>query len=182
MQLLDLGVGVRRRQPLVQPEAGRLRGDPRAAWLQRDELRQAISLAVDRQLFADTVFLGAGVPVYGPDDAGEQEVVLRTTCRRRRTIRPRAKAAARVDRPDDRNGDGCSRTRRSPARSRCSRRKGGTTLERGAAVIRDELKKIGIDGRRRARSRATRSIQRFLSGDSTTRSISASLPPTPIRR
>src|SRR5205823_4824466 len=42
-------------------------------WIQRDELRKAISLAVDRTLFADTVFLGAGVPVDGPETPANRQ-------------------------------------------------------------------------------------------------------------
>ena len=80
---------------LVQPEAGRAsRGDPRAAWLQRDELRHAISLAVDRKLFADTVFLGAGVPVYGPVTPANKKWYW-PACRRRRTIRRRRSSCSR---------------------------------------------------------------------------------------
>ena len=59
---------LRRRQPLVQPEAGRLRAAIRAR-------RGCSATSCARRsrwpsigkLFADTVFLGAGVPVYGPD-------------------------------------------------------------------------------------------------------------------
>ena len=61
VQLFDLGVGLDANALWFNLKPGSLAPDPRAAWLQRDELRKAISLAVDRQLFADTVFLGAGV-------------------------------------------------------------------------------------------------------------------------
>ena len=52
---------------MVQPEAGRLqrRSARRVAAARR--AAAAISLAVDRQVFADTVYLGAGEPVYGPE-------------------------------------------------------------------------------------------------------------------
>jgi peptide/nickel transport system substrate-binding protein len=65
-KLLDLGVAYNADGLWFNLKPGALGTDPRAAWLQRDELRRAISMAVDRQVFADTVFLGAGVPVYGP--------------------------------------------------------------------------------------------------------------------
>ena len=102
-------------------------------------------MAVDRQLFADTVFLGAGVPVFGPDHAGQQEVVLGRTCRRRRTIRRRAKQLLASIGLTDRNGDGMLEDAHDqPARFTLLTQKGRPTLERGAAVIRDELKKIGV--------------------------------------
>src|SRR5262249_8828912 len=39
-------------------------------WLQHDELRKAISYAVNRQRIVDTVYLGAAVPIYGPVTPG----------------------------------------------------------------------------------------------------------------
>src|SRR5262249_5275656 len=66
LQLFDLGVGLHANALWFNLKPGSLGPDPRAAWLQRDELRKAISMAVDRQVFADTVFLGAGLPVFGP--------------------------------------------------------------------------------------------------------------------
>jgi peptide/nickel transport system substrate-binding protein len=48
----------------LRPDA--FKGDPRASWIKRDEFRRAISMAIDRRAFVDTVFFGAGEPVYGP--------------------------------------------------------------------------------------------------------------------
>src|SRR4029079_2886445 len=67
VKLLDLGVSRNADGLWFNLRPGALGGDTRAVWLQRDELRRAISMAVDRTLFADTVFFGAGVPVYGPE-------------------------------------------------------------------------------------------------------------------
>lgn len=47
--------------------------DPRGKWLFTDTFRQAISHAVDREAYADTVFLGAAVPVHGPITPGNKE-------------------------------------------------------------------------------------------------------------
>src|SRR5205809_901404 len=66
IKVMDLGVAYDADSFWLNLKPGAFAADPRAAWLQRDELRRAISMAVDRQLFADTVFLGAGVPVFGP--------------------------------------------------------------------------------------------------------------------
>ena len=65
--LLDLGVSRNAEGLFFNLKPGAFDGDPRAAWLQRDELRRAINMAVDRHVFVDTVFFGAGVPVYGPE-------------------------------------------------------------------------------------------------------------------
>ena len=40
--------------------------DPRNAWLRSKTFRQGISCSIDRQAIIDTVYLGAGVPIYGP--------------------------------------------------------------------------------------------------------------------
>ena len=66
VQLLDLGVGFDPESFWINLRPGAFAGDPRASWLQRDELRQAISLAVDRPAFNDAVYLGAGAPAFGP--------------------------------------------------------------------------------------------------------------------
>jgi peptide/nickel transport system substrate-binding protein len=46
--------------------------DPRFAFVQKREFRQAISHAVDREAFAQTVFLGEAVPVWGPITPGNR--------------------------------------------------------------------------------------------------------------
>ena len=70
LRLIELGVG-----PdadafwfCLKPE---VKGkDPRFAFVPRPEFRRAISHAVDREAFAETVFLGAAVPVWGPITPG----------------------------------------------------------------------------------------------------------------
>lgn len=47
--------------------------DPRRGWIVRRELRQALSHAVDREAFAEAVFLGAAVPIWGPVTPGNTE-------------------------------------------------------------------------------------------------------------
>ncbi len=134
LRLYDLG-------PALYPDflsfnlkPGAFAGDPRASWLQRDELRQAISLAVDRQLFVDTVFLGAGVPMYGPvSPANKKWYWTRTPVTPHDPARARALLASIGITPDH------------PARFTILTMKGRPTFERAVAVIRDELKKVGVD-------------------------------------
>jgi peptide/nickel transport system substrate-binding protein len=64
LKLLDAGVGL---DPNVlwfnlKPPASK---DVKP-WLRRTEFRQAVSFGVDRQAIANTVYLGAAVPVFGP--------------------------------------------------------------------------------------------------------------------
>lgn len=63
LQMLDGGVGL---DPNVlwfnlKPRPGHTK-----PWILRKEFRQALSYAADRQALADTVYLGAAVPIYGP--------------------------------------------------------------------------------------------------------------------
>ena len=134
------------RQPLDQPEArARSASDPRAAWLQREELRHAISLAVDRKAFADTVFLGAGVPVFGPVTPANTKWYWQELPRTPHDP-ARAKRVLATIGLTDRNGDGMLEDPRgqTAALHAVARRRARQLLERGAAVIRDELKKIGL--------------------------------------
>ena len=113
-------------------------------------------------------------------DAGQQALVLARRCRRRRTIRPRAKQLLASIGLTDRNGDGMLEDAQNrPARFTLLTQKGRPNLERGAAVIRDELKKIGLDRRRRGarRRRGDRSVP---ATRSTRRSTSTPTRPTSI--
>ena len=143
VKLLDLGVSRNADGLWFNLKPGALGSDARAAWLQRDELRRAISMAVDRKLFADTVFFGAGVPVYGPETPANKTWYWAGIPQT-----PHDPAAARqllgsiglID-----HGDGVLKdARNQPARFTLLTQKGRPNLERGAAVIRDELKKIGV--------------------------------------
>lgn len=46
--------------------------DPRGPWLASDTFRKALNHAVDREAYANTVFLGAAVPVHGPISPGNK--------------------------------------------------------------------------------------------------------------
>jgi peptide/nickel transport system substrate-binding protein len=144
LQLLDLGVGLFSPAFWVNLKPGAFANDPRAAWIQRDELRQAISLAVDRKAFGDTVYLGAATPVYGPVTPANKlwysDDVPHTPY-----DPARAKALLAQIGLEDRNGDGIAEDRAGrPARFTLISQKGQTALERGAMVIRDQVKAIGL--------------------------------------
>ena len=144
VQLLDLGVASDPDSFWINLRPGAFAGDPRAGWMQRDELRQAISLAVDRQAFADTVYLGAGVPVFGPLTPANKKWYSADL-----PHTPHDPAGAKTLLASigltDRNGDSVlDDPHNQPARFVLLTQKGQTALERGAAVIRDELKKIGL--------------------------------------
>ena len=144
VRMFDLGVAAETDSFWFNLKPGAFAADPRAGWLQRDELRRAISLAVDRKAFADAVFLGAGEPVYGPETPANQKWYWTGTPKT-----PHDPAAAKALLASigltDRNGDGLLEdASRTPARFSILTQKGRPRLERGAAVVRDDLKKIGV--------------------------------------
>ena len=144
VRLFDLGVGLDPDAFWINLKPGAFAGDPRAAWIQKDELRQAISYAVNRQQFADTVYLGAAVPVFGPVTPASKQWFSSTV-----PTTPhdpaRAKALLAAIGLTDRNGDGTLEDDRgTPVRFTLLTQKGRTLLERGAAVIRDELARVGV--------------------------------------
>ena len=142
--LLDLGVSRNAEGLWFNLKPGALASDPRAAWLQRDELRRAISMAVDRRLFADTVFFGAGVPVYGPETPANKIWYWPGLAQTPHDPAAATRLLASIG-LTDRNGDGLLEDAQNrPARFTLVTQKGRQSLERGAAVIRDELKKIGL--------------------------------------
>ena len=144
VQLLDLGVAYIADSLWFNLKPGVFSVDPRAQWLQKDELRQAISLGVDRKLFADTVFLGAGVPAYGPETEANKKWFWAGTPRTPYDPEAAKKKLAAIG-LIDRNGDGVLEDAAGrPARFTLYTQKGRPALERGSAVIRDELKKIGL--------------------------------------
>ena len=73
LQLLELGVGTDPDLFFFNLRPQHWAKDPRGSWITRREFRQAISHAVDRESFANTVFLGAGVPIWGPVTPGNQK-------------------------------------------------------------------------------------------------------------
>ncbi|MGE0866610.1 MAG: ABC transporter substrate-binding protein, partial [Vicinamibacterales bacterium] len=73
LQLLELGVGTDPDVFFFNLRPQYWTKDPRAGWITRKEFRQAVSHAVDREAFANTVYLGAGVPIWGPITPGNQK-------------------------------------------------------------------------------------------------------------
>jgi peptide/nickel transport system substrate-binding protein len=144
LRLFDLGVGL---DPSflwfnLNPDAKQ--NDPRRAWLQSTELRRAISLAVDRQTFADTVFLGAGVPVFGPVTPGNPDWVSAAVLPHRADPQ-RARTILVGLGLQDRNADGLlDGPSGQTARFSLLTQKGNTARERGAVVIQEDLRRIGL--------------------------------------
>jgi peptide/nickel transport system substrate-binding protein len=144
VKLLDLGVSHNADGLWFNLKPGVFAADPRASWLQRDELRRGISMAVDRKVFADTVFLGAGVPIFGAETPANKKWYWAGTKETPHDPAGAKQLLASIGLAD-RNGDGTMEdAQNQPVRFTLLTQKGRANLERAAAVIRDELKKIGI--------------------------------------
>ena len=144
IRLLDLGIGPDADSFwfCLKPEAWA--GDPKFAFVQRPEFRQAISHAVNREDFAENVFLGAAVPIWGPVTPGNKPW-FSPNVPRYPYDPARASALLRGLELEDRNADGVVEDRAgTPARFTMITQRGNTALERGALALRDDLAKVGI--------------------------------------
>ena len=144
VKLLDLGVSHNADGLWFNLKPGAFAGDPRSGWLQRDELRRAISMAVNRKVFADTVFLGAGVPIFGAETPANKKWFWTGITETPYDPAGATRVLASIG-LGDRNGDGVLEdARNQPARFTLLTQKGRPNFERAAAVIRDQLKTIGL--------------------------------------
>ena len=141
LRLLDIGVGL---DPNLLWFNLTPAGKARVGWLHDRRVRQAISFAVDRQAMADTVYLGAAVPVHGPVTPRNTTWYTHET-----PAYPHDPARARQLLADaglvDRNGDGVVENAAGvPARFSIVTQEGNTPRERSVAMIQEHLRQVGI--------------------------------------
>lgn len=126
----------------LKPEVKR--GDPRFAFVQKREFRQAISHAVDREAFVETVFLGEGMPLWGPITLGNSRWFSPDVPRYPYDL-DRARMLLASIGLEDRNGNGVVEDAAgTEARFTVITQKGVTYYERGTTVLRDQAAMIGI--------------------------------------
>ncbi|MCA1583221.1 MAG: ABC transporter substrate-binding protein, partial [Acidobacteria bacterium] len=144
VELLELGVSTDPDAFFFNLRPQYWANDPRGSWLPRGEFRRAISHAVDREAFAETVFLAAAVPIHGPITPGNRRWFW-PDLPRDEFSRPRALAALKSIGLENRDQDEwLEDTQGTEARFNVLTFRGNTVLERSAAVVRDELKQIGV--------------------------------------
>ena len=144
VQLLDLGVATDPDHFLFNLRPAKWATDPRAAWLSRKEFRQAISHAVDREAFANTVFLGEAVPIHGPVTPGNREWFWPDITRYQYSLE---KSRALLDGLGLRNRDAdpwLEDDKGIEARFTLKIFGGASVIERIAEVVRDDLAQVGI--------------------------------------
>lgn len=144
IKLLELGVGTDPDLFFFNLRPQRWAKDPRGSWMARKEFRQAISHAVDREAFANTVFLGAGVPIWGPITPGNQKWFSPNVTRYGYSIE-KAKALLAGLGLANRDGDEWLEDEKgTEARFTLLTFRGNSSLERGSAVLREDLRPLGI--------------------------------------
>lgn len=144
VRLVELGVGTDPdgfwfcMKPAVKAK------DPRFRFVQKREFRQAISHAVDREEFAQTVFLGEAVPAWGPITTGN-EPWFSPNVPRYPHDPARARELLKSIGLEDRNGNGVVEDEKgTEARFTVLTQRGITYYETGATVVRDYAKAVGI--------------------------------------
>jgi peptide/nickel transport system substrate-binding protein len=144
VQIVELGVSLDADSFVFNLRPEKWATDSRASWMTRREFRQALSHAVDREAFANTVFLGAAVPVHGPVTPGNTRWFW-PSIPRYEFSRDQARALltglglANRDQDEWLEDDGGREVRMTALTFR-----GNTALERGAEVLRDDLRQIGV--------------------------------------
>jgi peptide/nickel transport system substrate-binding protein len=142
LQMVDVGIAL---DPNVLWFNLRTRSDrdPKP-WLRKKEFRQALSYGVDRDAFANTVYLGAGAPVFGPVTPSNSTWYAPSTPRQ--PYDPaRARQLLAAAGLSDKDGDGVLEdANRKPVRFSVLLQGGHTIRERSVAFLQDQYKKLGI--------------------------------------
>ena len=118
--------------------------DPRRDWITRKEFRRAISHAIDREAFANTVFLGAGVPVWGPITSGNPKWFSPNVQRYGYSTDRAKEILAGLGLANRDADEWLEDAKGTEAHFTTIVYRGNSSIERGAVVLRDELKKIGV--------------------------------------
>lgn len=144
LRMIELGVGPDADAFWFCMDPARKKGDRRLAFVQKREFRQALSHAVDREEFAQTVFLGEAVPVWGPITPGNRPWFSPNVPRYPHDL-TRARELLKSIGLEDRNGNGVVETADGvEARFTVTTQRGNTYYERGVTVLREQAAKVGV--------------------------------------
>jgi len=144
LKLIELGVGADPDSFFFNLNSSYWAKDPRRDWITRKEFRHAISHAIDREAFANTVFLGAGVPIWGPLTPGNQKWFSPNLPRYGYSLDRAREILAGLGLVNRDKDEWLEDSKGTEAQFNIIAYRGNSSVERGAAIIRDELKKLGI--------------------------------------
>ena len=118
--------------------------DPRRAWITRREFRQAISHAIDREAFADAIYLGAAVPVWGPVTPGNKEWFSPNVPRYPYSVEKARAKLAEIGLTNRDADEWLEDEHGTEARFTLLTYRANQVMERESAMLRDELRKVGV--------------------------------------
>lgn len=144
LRILELGVGVDPDLLFFNLRTPYWQKDPRRSWLLTKEFRKAISHAVDREAFANAVFLGSGVPIWGPITPGNKDWFSPNVLRYAYSIDRAKEILAGLGLANRDADEWLEDAGNNEARFTLLTYRGNSSLERGAAVLRDALKAVGV--------------------------------------
>lgn len=144
VRLLELGVGTDPDNFFFNLRSTFWEKDPRRDWITRKEFRQALSHAIDREAFANTVFLGAGVPIWGPVTPGNKVWFSPNVPRYGYSIERAKEILAGIGLTNRDADEWLEDEKGTEARFTLLTFRGNSSLERGAAVVRNDLRPLGI--------------------------------------
>jgi len=144
LKVVELGVGVDADAFWFCLNPATWKQDARFAMVSNPEFRRAISYAVDREAFAENVFLGAAVPIWGPITPGNRIWFSPNVLRYPHDL-SKAKQMLKGIGLEDRNGNGVVEdTSGHEARFTVITQRGVGWFERGTAELRSQLAQVGI--------------------------------------
>ena len=144
LRIVELGVGVDADAFWFRLKPEAWKNDPRFAFVSKPEFRRAISYAVDREAFAENVFLGAAVPIWGPVTPGNRIWFSPNVPRYTHDVN-KAKEILKGIGLEDRNGNGVVEdTQGHEARFTVITQRGIGWYERGTTELRNRLAQAGI--------------------------------------
>ncbi len=144
LELLELGVSTDPNAFFINLRDERWAKDPRRDWITRRELRHAISHAVDREAFAETVFLGAGVPVWGPVTPGNPEWFSPNLPRYPFSVETASSLLKGIGLENRDADEWLEDVNGTEVRFTIITFKGNQILERESVLLRDDLRRIGV--------------------------------------
>lgn len=144
VRIVEMGVSPDADSLVFNLRPARWLKDPRGAWLTTATFRQALSHAVDRERFADTVFLGAAVPVHGPITPGNRQWFWPSIPRYEPSVEKARALLTSLGLANRDSDEWLEDAAGREVRFTLLTFRGNAALERGAAVLREEFRKVGV--------------------------------------
>lgn len=143
-RLFDLGIATEGDHFVFNLRPEKWAKDPRGAWLPRKEFRQAISHAVDREEFVNTVYLGEGVPIHGPITPGNPDWFWPDIPRYQFSLDKARELLAGIGLTNRDQDEWLEDEKGNEARFTLEIFGLNLVIERTAQVLRDDLRRVGI--------------------------------------